>query len=158
MPLLTKLQRQPEVSGTGTRNCSAWRASVPSSWRTPRRNTGNTCAATRRAGAAERVAFRLRILRAAGAKARTGRSAGDEAGGWRLSGGFSQTVLGGSRESSVRCRPAPVPPAPQINENALFTDLDLARRRGESYDWVGRLSASYDKTFGQDTMDGGPDY
>ena len=55
--------------------------------------------------------------------------------------------------ATARCPRTPrCPLPPQINENALFTDLDLlARRRGESYDWVGRLSAGYDKTFGQET-------
>jgi hypothetical protein len=42
----------------------------------------------------------------------------------------------------------PVPAAPTITQNALFNDVDLlARRRGETYDWVGRVSAGYDKSF-----------
>ncbi len=153
--LLTKLQRQPEYPE---------RARAQELLGLARERAGQLAHAKAeyeeylrrypQGEAAERVAFRLRILRAAEAKARTGRSAGDEAGGWQLSGGFSQTGrYDGSRESNGSLPTnTPVPPAPQINENALFTDLDLlARRRGESYDWVGRLSAGYDKTFGQDT-------
>src|SRR5437660_264977 len=45
----------------------------------------------------------------------------------------------------------PVPAAPTINQNALFNDVDLfARRRGETFDMVGRLSAGYDKSFTKD--------
>src|SRR5207248_3810162 len=45
----------------------------------------------------------------------------------------------------------PVPAAPTINQNALFNDADLfARRRGETFDMVGRLSAGYDKSFTKD--------
>ena len=153
--LLTKLQRQPEYPD---------RARAQELLGLARERAGQLAHAKAeyeeylrrypQGEAAERVTFRLRILRAAEAKARTGRSAGDDAGGWQLNGGFSQTGrYDGSRESNGTLPTnTPVPPAPQINENALFTDLDVfARRRGESYDWVARLSAGYDKTFGQDT-------
>lgn len=106
--------------------------------------------------AADRVAFRLRILRTAEAKARTGREARGEASGWELTGGFSQTArYDGTRIANGAPPPnTQLPPAAQTdNENALFTDVDLlARRRGESFDWVGRLSAGYDKVFGQETF------
>jgi tetratricopeptide (TPR) repeat protein len=154
--LLTKLQRQPEYPD---------RARAQELLGLARERSGQLAHAKAeyeeylrrypQGEAADRVAFRLRILRAAEAQARTGRSTGSETDGWQLSGGFSQTGrYDGSRETNGSLPTnTPVPPAPQINENALFTDLDLlARRRGESYDWLGRLSAGYDKTFGQDTV------
>ena len=104
--------------------------------------------------AAERIAFRLRILRAAETQARTGRSVSGEPGGWELSGGFGQMArYDGSRVSNGTPPPNTLPPAAETdNENALFTDLDLlARRRGDTYDFVARLSAGYDKLFGADS-------
>jgi hypothetical protein len=104
--------------------------------------------------AAERVAFRLRILRAAEAKARTGREAQGDTSGWDLSGGFAQMLRYDGSSVTNGALPAATPgssvlPAAQTtDENALFTDVDLlARRRGETYDWTGRLSAGYAKAF-----------
>ena len=97
--------------------------------------------------AAERVAFRLRILSAAEAQARTGQVSID-AQRWQLNGGFSQTLrYDGSRVSNGGSSTSPAQPlAPDVtHDNALFTDLDLlTRRRGESFDWIGRLSGGYD--------------
>ena len=97
--------------------------------------------------AAERVAFRLRILSAAEAQARTGQVSID-AQRWQLSGGFSQTLrYDGSRVTNGASSTSPAQPlAPDVtHDNALFTDLDLlTRRRGESFDWIGRLSGGYD--------------
>jgi hypothetical protein len=157
--LLTKLQRQPEFPD---------RAHAQELLGLARERSGQLAHAKaeyeeylRRyphGEAAERVAFRLRTLRAADAKARTGREARGEASGWELSGGVAQLArYDGSRISNG---PTPAssnlpPAAPTTNDNALFNDVDLfARRRGESYDLVGRLSAGYDKSFtqSQDTV------
>jgi hypothetical protein len=104
--------------------------------------------------AAERVEFRLKTLRAAEAKARTGREVGTEVQRWQASGGFAQMFrYDGTR---VTNGPSPTPTnnvplaADTTTDNAIFTDVDLlARRRGEAFDWIGRLSAGYDKIFGQ---------
>ncbi|MBS0579516.1 MAG: SPOR domain-containing protein [Proteobacteria bacterium] len=152
--VLTQLQRQPEFPDRATaqellglsRERSGQLAHAKAEYEEYLRRYPN-------GEAAGRVAYRLKILRAAEAKARTGRDAKDVRLGWELHGGFSQTArYDGSRQSNGGLPTnTPVPPAEPINENALFTDADLlARRRGESNDWVARLSAGYDKTFGQD--------
>jgi tetratricopeptide (TPR) repeat protein len=103
--------------------------------------------------AAERVAFRLKILRAAEAKARTGRDAGLEAQGWQIAGGFAQMFrYDGTRVTNgATPTPSTLPPAADTTQDsAIFTDLDLvARRRGEAFDWIGRFSGGYDKSFSQ---------
>ncbi|TLY98524.1 MAG: hypothetical protein E6K36_18025, partial [Gammaproteobacteria bacterium] len=44
-----------------------------------------------------------------------------------------------------------MPASPTVTNNALFSDVDLlARRRGETLDWIGRLAAGYDKSFSKD--------
>ncbi|MBV8497042.1 MAG: tetratricopeptide repeat protein, partial [Gammaproteobacteria bacterium] len=99
--------------------------------------------------AAERIAFRLRILRAAEAKARTGREVAEQPTGWELSGGVAQMFrYDGARVSNGAPPPgsAALPAAPTSEDNAIFNDVDvLARRRGETLDWIGRLAAGYDK-------------
>ncbi|MBS0365037.1 MAG: SPOR domain-containing protein [Proteobacteria bacterium] len=103
--------------------------------------------------AAERVALRLRTLRAAEARARTGREAPGTKRGWEVSGDWSQLFrYDGSRISNGAPPPntaANVPLAAQTqSENAIFNDLGLlARRRGVSYDFIARLSAGYDRSF-----------
>ena len=73
--------------------------------------------------------------------------------GWKLSGGFAQTCRydgsrGEQRFPATQHRRAPDPA--DAHQNALFTDVDLlARRRGERFDWIARLSAGYAKNFGQ---------
>src|SRR6516165_1165244 len=101
--------------------------------------------------AAQRVEFRLKILRAAEAKARTGREVDAESQRWQVSGGFAQMFrYDGTR---VTNGPSPVPTnlpsaADTTQDSAIFTDVDLlARRRGETFDWLGRFSGGYDKTF-----------
>src|SRR6516164_8281321 len=101
--------------------------------------------------AAERVEFRLKTLRAAEAKARTGREVDAESQRWQVSGGFAQMFrYDGTR---VTNGPSPVPTnlpsaADTTQDSAIFTDVDLlARRRGETFDWLGRFSGGYDKTF-----------
>jgi tetratricopeptide (TPR) repeat protein len=101
--------------------------------------------------AAERVALRLKILRAAEARARTGRAAPGESRGWEVSGDWSQLFrYDGSSISNGPPPPntQPLPATPSLTENAFFNDLGLlARRRGDSLDWIARLSAGYDKSF-----------
>jgi tetratricopeptide (TPR) repeat protein len=154
--LLTKLQRQPEFPD---------RARAQELLGLARERSGQLAHAKaeyeeylRRyphGEAAERVTFRLRILRAAEARARTGREATGEAEGWEVSGGVAQMArYDGSRLSNGALPPGtttPPPAAQQITDNSFFNDVDLlARRRGETYDWLGRLSAGYDKSFTQD--------
>jgi len=101
--------------------------------------------------AAERVAYRLQLLQAAEAKARTGIATPGEAHGWQLSGGLAQ--LGRYDDTRISTPQSPIPNPPPATstttqDSALFTDVDLfARRRGETLDWIGRLSAGYDKVF-----------
>jgi hypothetical protein len=153
--LLTKLQRQPEFPDRSkaqellglARERSGQLAHAKAEYEEYLRRYAQ-------GEAAERVAFRLKILRAAEAKARTGRDAAGSAGGWEVSGGVAQMFrYDGSRISNG----APPPnttnlpaAAPTTTDNAIFNDVDLlARRRGETYDWIGRLSTGYDKEFVQ---------
>lgn len=153
--LLTKLQRQPEFPERAraqellglARERAGQLAHAKAEYEEYLRRYPN-------GEAAERIAFRLRILRAAETQARTGRSVSGEPGGWELSGGFGQMArYDGSRVSNGTPPPNTLPPAAETdNENALFTDLDLlARRRGDTYDFLARLSAGYDKLFGADS-------
>jgi tetratricopeptide (TPR) repeat protein len=151
--VLTKLQRQPEFPD---------RASAQELLGLARERAGQLAHAKAeyeeylrrypQGEAAERVALRLRILRAAEARARTGREAQAQAGGWEVSGDWSQLF----RYDGSSISNGPPPPNTQTvplastatAENAVFNDLDLlARRRGESIDWIARLSAGYDKSF-----------
>ena len=107
--------------------------------------------------AAERIEFRLKTLRDAEAKARTGREIGPEAQRWQVSGGLAQLfrydgtrVTNGPNPQTTTTTSSVPLAADTTNDNAIFTDVDfLARRRGEAFDWIGRLSAGYDKIFGQ---------
>jgi tetratricopeptide (TPR) repeat protein len=105
--------------------------------------------------AAERVAFRLKTLQAAEAKVRTGREVGVAAQGWQMSGDFSQMGRYDGQKVTTSAPPlnTNVPLAEQTaQQSALFTDVDLvARRRGETFDFIGRLSGGYDKSFAQGT-------
>ena len=152
--LLTKLQRQPEFEG---------RARAQELLGLARERAGQLAHAKaeyeeylRRyphGDAAERVAFRLKVLRAAEAKARTGRGATGDSLGWEFTGGVAQMARYDGERITNGALPTntPVPAAPTINQNALFNDVDLfARRRGETFDLVGRLSAGYDKSFTKD--------
>jgi tetratricopeptide (TPR) repeat protein len=155
--LLTKLQRQPEFPDRAhaqellglARERSGQLAHAKAEYEEYLRRYPN-------GEAAERVAFRLKTLKAAEAKARTGREVGVAALGWQMSGDFSQT---GRYDGQKVTNSAP----PLNNSNlalaeqttqqsALFTDVDLvARRRGETFDFISRLSGGYDKTFAQAT-------
>jgi len=150
--LLTKLQRQPEFPDRAraqellglARERSGQLAHAKAEYQEYLRRYPN-------GEAAERVAFRLKTLQAAESKARTGREVGVEGQGWQMNGGFSQ--LGrydGLRvtNSAPPLANTPPPAAQTANSSALFTDVDLvARRRGETFDFIGRLSGGYDKSF-----------
>jgi tetratricopeptide (TPR) repeat protein len=156
--ILTKLQRQPEFAD---------RARAQELLGLARERSGQLAHAKAeyeeylqrypKGEAAERVSFRLRTLRAAEAKARTGRDAGGEAQGWELSGGVAQMFrYDGSRITNGAPPPntGNLPPAaPTTADNAVFNDVDfLARRRAASFDWIGRVSAGYDKEFSQGAL------
>jgi tetratricopeptide (TPR) repeat protein len=150
--LLTKLQRQPEFPDRAraqellglARERSGQLAHAKAEYQEYLRRYPN-------GEAAERVAYRLKILQAAEAKARTGRDVGVEGQGWQLSGGFSQTGRYDGQRVTNSAPPVttPLPTAEQTAESsALFTDVDfVARRRSESFDFIGRFSGGYDKSF-----------
>jgi tetratricopeptide (TPR) repeat protein len=101
--------------------------------------------------AAERITLRLRILRAASAKARTGGEGSDPDLGWHASGGFAQlfrydsTRIDNGTPPGTTTLPTSIQ---QTSQNALFNDADLlARRRGENIDWTVRVSGGYAKSF-----------
>jgi tetratricopeptide (TPR) repeat protein len=152
--LLTKLQRQPEFAD---------RARAQELLGLARERSGQLAHAKaeyeeylRRyphGEAAERIAFRLKTLRAAEAKARTGRPGKDDTSGWEVSGGVAQMARYDGERITNGALPnsTPVPAAPAINQNAVFNDVDVfARRRGETFDVVGRVAAGYDKSFAKD--------
>ena len=152
--VLTKLQRQPEFPD---------RSSAQELLGLARERSGELAHAKAeyeeylrrypKGEAAERVALRLRTLRNAEARARTGRAVPGEVKGWELSGDWSQLF----RYDGQRITNGPPPPNTSSTvplgaltqaENAVFNDLDLlARNRGNTFDVIGRLSAGYDKSF-----------
>lgn len=100
--------------------------------------------------AAARIRARLRTLASAGRRGRPGSGTGarDEEGAWRLNGGASQ-MYRWDRSSVTTAEVATA----QQNQNAIYTDGDFtARRRGERYDFIGRVAAGYAK----DLLTGGP--
>ena len=101
--------------------------------------------------AAERVANRLRTLRAASAKGHETGQASAQQNGWQFSGGFAQQARldNTSVKNDVVDPNATVPLSAKTNTSALFNDVDLlARRRGGRFDMMARVSAGYAKTFG----------
>jgi len=160
--LLTKLQRQPEFPD---------RARVQELLGLARERSGQLAHAKAeyeeylrrypKGEAAERVALRLRILRAASMKAQaTGSTSAGDA-GWQFMGGVAQlfrydgTQVDNSTPSgNTPPGSAPIPNSVQTTtQDALFTDVDmLARHHGDNVDWMGRLSAGYSNSFAQDTV------
>ena len=103
--------------------------------------------------AADRVARRLAVLRAASTQARTGSGGGQSNSGWNLSGGFGQSYRSDSTNvtnTTTAAGPGTIPTAKNSQkQNALYNDFDmLVRRRGERFDFLGRVSAGYAKNFG----------
>jgi tetratricopeptide (TPR) repeat protein len=152
--LLTKLQRQPEFPD---------RARSQELLGLARERSGQLAHAKAeyeeylrrypKGEAAERVALRLRVLRAASMKERHGSGEGGAADrGWRASGGVAQLFRYDSTRVDNSTPPgttAGVPTSSQTtNQNALYNDVDaLVQRRGERYDFMGRVSAGYAKSF-----------
>lgn len=155
--LLTKLQRQPEFPE---------RVHVQELLGLARERAGQLAHAKaeyeeylRRyphGDAAERIALRLRTLRAASEKSQSSGAAAEAPSPWHFAGGFSQLFrYDGTRVDNVT-PPGNVPPGTTIlpsslqatTQDTLFNDLDLlARRSGDQIDWLGRLSAGYSKSF-----------
>jgi tetratricopeptide (TPR) repeat protein len=162
--LLTKLQRQPEF---------AERSQAQELLGLARERAGQFAHAKAEyeaylrqyphGDAAERVASRLRVMRAASARRRgTGQGAPQDQ-GWQFSGGVAQLArYDGARVDNTFAATVPtpganVPTSAQTQQSALFTDVDfLARRRGERFDILGRLSAGYARNFG-DASGSSPD-
>jgi tetratricopeptide (TPR) repeat protein len=162
--LLTKLQRQPEFPQ---------RAPMQELLGLARERSGQLAHAKaeyeeylRRypAGeAADRIARRLQVLRAASTQARTGTGGGKQASsGWTVAGGFGQTFRydGTTVNNSTPASTAnAVPVGSQTqSSNGLYNDLDvLARRRGERLDMLARASVGYAKNFGASSGTSGSD-
>lgn len=159
---LTKLQRQPEFPE---------RAHVQELLGLARERSGQLAHAKAeyeeylrrypQGEAAERVALRLRTLRAATAAARGGVEGTPNEAGWRVTGGVAQLFRYDGTRVDNNTPAGNVPPGTILppnsiqttTDNSLFTDVDvLARRRGENVDWMARLSAGYDKSFVQNGL------
>ncbi len=161
--LLTKLQRQPEFPE---------RAHAQELLGLARERAGQLAHAKaeyeeylRRypAGdAAERIAVRLRTLRAASLRTTSGEAAPGSNSRWRLDGGFSQLFrYDGTRVDNSATPTNTTTPGGTIlpsslqttTQNTLFNDADLlVRRHGDEIDWLGRLSAGYSKSFVHDSI------
>ncbi len=158
--LLTKLQRQPEFPG---------RASAQELLGLARERSGQLAHAKAeyqeylrhypQGEGADRVATRLRILRQASAQAHGGPIAEIKPESpWQVNGGVAELLrYDGTRvNSTTTTSQTPVPLVPSVfnasqttRTNASYTDVDLfARRRGESLDFLSRVSAGYARDFG----------
>ena len=111
--------------------------------------------------AAERVATRLRILRAATLPGAGGLGTTEAQRKWQVSGDVGQQFRYDSSRTSTSAQPGvatPTTPTPTQTENTdgLYTDVDFfARRHGDTSDWVTRLSAGYDRNFGSSAFSSG---
>lgn len=159
--LLTRLQRQPEFPGRAqaqellglARERSGQLAQAVAEYEEYLRRYPN-------GDAAERVAARLRILRAATLPG--GRGPGASAAvkkRWELSGGVAQMFRYDSSRIDAGSQPTTVAgssaPGQTTTADSLYTDVDmLARHRGESVDWTTDLSAGYARGFGTGTLPG----
>ncbi|MGE0115480.1 MAG: SPOR domain-containing protein [Steroidobacteraceae bacterium] len=150
--LLTKLQRQPEFPE---------RAQAQELLGLARERAGQLAHAKAeyeeylrrypKGDAAERVALRLRILRAASLPGRSGGGGGGADTGWKFSGGFAQLYRydGSHIASSTNSSTDPTQnnSSQSTAQNGLYNDVDfLARRRGENIDLLARVSAGYVKS------------
>ena len=103
--------------------------------------------------AADRIRTRLKTLRLASATAHGRGATSSQQMGWSVTGGFGQllrhdgTKIDNTTSSTLSNQPTP--DSTSTSANALINDLDvLARRRGEKYDLLGRVSVGYSKNFG----------
>jgi hypothetical protein len=160
--LLTKLQRQPEFPERArvqellglSRERSGQLAHAKAEYEEYLRRYPN-------GDAAERVALRLRILRAAAEKAQAAAAGADVGSRWHFDGGVAQLFRYDGTQINNNTLPGNTPPGSTpipnsvqtTTQNALFNDVDmLARHRGDDVDWMGRLSAGYAKSFAQDAV------
>lgn len=160
--LLTKLQRQPEFPDRShaqellglARERSGQLAHAKAEYEEYLRRYPN-------GEAAERVALRLRILRAATAKAQAGAQGSASASRWQITGGVSQLFRYDGTRVDNNSPAGNTPPGSTIipnsvqttAENALFSDVDvLARRRGDRIDWMARVSAGYSNSFDRNAV------
>ena len=159
--LLTKLQRQPEFPE---------RAHAQELLGLARERAGQLAHAKaeyeeylRRYPAgdsAERIAVRLRILRAASLRAISGEATAENNSRWHLDGGFSQLFRYDGTRVDNSATPTTTPGGTILpsslqttTEDTLFSDVDLlVRRHGDEVDWLGRLSAGYSKSFAHDSV------
>ncbi len=160
--LLTKLQRQPEFPDRShaqellglARERSGQLAHAKAEYEEYLRRYPS-------GEAAERVALRLRILRAATAKAQAGAQGSASASRWQITGGVSQLFRYDGTRVDNNSPAGNTPPGSTIipnsvqttAENALFSDVDvLARRRGDRIDWMARVSAGYSNSFDRNAV------
>jgi len=152
--LLTKLQRQPEFPQRAAmqellglaRERAGQLAHAKAEYQEYLRRYPN-------GEAADRVARRLAVLRAASTQARTGSGGGQASNGWNYSGGFGQsfrTDATSVTNTTSTTTPGVIPTNKNTQQQkALYNDFDaLARRRGERFDFMARISAGYAKNFG----------
>jgi tetratricopeptide (TPR) repeat protein len=151
--LLTKLQRQPEYTE---------RAPAQELLGLARERAGQLAHAKAeyeeylrrypKGEAADRLARRLQVLRAASTNARTGTGGSSTNTGWNLSGGVGQQYrFDGTRVDNTvpPGSSSTVPTSAQVTrQNALYNDVDLlARHRGERFDFTSRISAGFARNF-----------
>ena len=161
--LLTQLQRQPEFSGRSraqellglARERAGQLAQAQAEYEEYLRRYPN-------GDAAERVAFRLRILRAATLPGGGGLGALEAQRAWQVTGGVGQMFrhdnsrTGSSPQPGAAVGTAAAAPTQTETEDALYTDVDLlARRHGATTDWITRLSAGYIRDFGSSAFGNG---
>lgn len=159
--ILTKLQRQPEFPGRShaqellgaARERAGQLAQAQAEYEEYLRRYPN-------GEAAARVAMRLRILRAATLPGGGGLGAVQAPRAWEISGGVDQMFRYDSNRTASSAQPGvavgTTAPTQTENQDALYTDVDLlARHRGDTQDWVTRLSAGYIRNFGSSAFSSG---
>ncbi len=148
--LLTKLTRQPEYKDRSraqemlglTRERAGQLAHAKAEYEEYLRRYAD-------GDAAGRIKKRLRALATAGLAGKPGtRGGGVDDSAWKVTGGAAQTYRWENNSLSTEDASTS-----QQTQNAVYTDGDMiARRRGEQYDFVARLSAGYSK----DMLTNGP--
>jgi len=154
IPLLTRLQRQPEFLE---------RAQVQELLGLARERSGQVAHAKaefeeylrryRDGAAAPRIRQRLRILRAAALDPRGGIGGNSDLDhAWRMSGGISQLYRRDSFGTDFNTRDDEL--FTTIVQDAVFNDADFfARKQGERFDFTGRINGGYERSL----LDEGPE-